>query len=111
MKKLYMILPLVFLLCFTFGYQQGEEVAEEPAVDIEAEEAAIRETMKKAWDGLNNHDIQAHLSTLTEDFETWSGRGEKKAREKYFTELWEWQKSIKFNVEELGITFISLAIM
>jgi ketosteroid isomerase-like protein len=108
MKKLLMIIPLVILLCFTFSCQQGEEVAEEPAVDIEAEEAAIRETMKTAIEGLNNHDIQAHLSTLTEDFETWSGRGEKNAREKYFTELWEWQKNVKYNVvEELGITFIS----
>jgi ketosteroid isomerase-like protein len=118
MKKLFMVLPLVLLLCLTFGCQKAEEVAEEATVgieadvgievDVEAEEAAIRETMKKAWDGLNNHDIQAHLSTLTEDFETWSGRGEKKAREKFFTELWEWQKNVKFNVvEELGISFIS----
>jgi ketosteroid isomerase-like protein len=45
MKKLLMILPLVFLLCFTFSCQkQGEEVAEEavPVVDIEAEKAAVR---------------------------------------------------------------------
>ena len=35
MKKLLMIIPLVILLCFTFGCQQGEEVAEEPAVDVE----------------------------------------------------------------------------
>ena len=108
MKKLFMVIPLVFLLCFTFSCQKGEEVAEEPVVDVEAEKAAIRETMKKALDGLNNHDIQTHLSTLTEDFESWSGRGEKNAREKLFTELWEWQKNAKYNVvEELGITFIS----
>jgi ketosteroid isomerase-like protein len=113
MKKLLMVFPLVFLLCFTFGCQQQvEEVAEEATVgieaDVEAEEAAIRETMKKAIDGLNNHDIQAHLSTLTEDFETWSGRGEKKAREKYYIELWEWQKSAIYKVvEELGISFVS----
>jgi len=29
MKKLFMVILLVFLLCFTFGCQQGEEVAEE----------------------------------------------------------------------------------
>jgi pimeloyl-ACP methyl ester carboxylesterase len=34
MKKLFIVLPLVFLLCFTFGLQQGEEVAEEPVVDV-----------------------------------------------------------------------------
>ncbi len=39
MKKLLMIIPLVFLLCITFGCKQGEEVAEEPAVDVEAEDS------------------------------------------------------------------------
>ena len=83
-------------------------MAEEPAVDVEAEETAIRETMKTAIEGLNNHDIQAHLSTLTEDFETWSRKGDKNAREKNLTEQWEWQKNVKYTlVEELGITFIS----
>jgi uncharacterized protein (TIGR02246 family) len=42
MKKLLMILPFVFLLCFTFSCQKAEEVAEEPAVDVEAEIAAIK---------------------------------------------------------------------
>ena len=108
MKKLYMVLPFVLLLCLTFSCQRAEEVAEEPAVDIEAEKAAIRETMKTAIEGINNHDIQAHLSTLTEDFETWSGKGDKETREKNFMELWEWQKNVKYNVvEELGITFIT----
>ena len=46
MKKLLMILTLVFLLCLTFScQQQGEEVAEEPMViNIEAEKTAV-----KAW--------------------------------------------------------------
>jgi hypothetical protein len=42
MKKLFMILPLVLVLCFTFSCQQGEEVAEEPAVDIAADVESIR---------------------------------------------------------------------
>ena len=33
MKKLFMIIPLVILLCFTFGCQQGEEVAAEKEVE------------------------------------------------------------------------------
>ena len=33
MKKLCMIIPLVFLLCFTFSCQQGEEVAAEKEVE------------------------------------------------------------------------------
>ena len=32
MKKLLMVIPLVFLLCFTFSCQQGEEAAEEVGV-------------------------------------------------------------------------------
>jgi hypothetical protein len=38
MKKLFMVLPLVFLLCLTFGYQHGEDVAEGPVMDNEAED-------------------------------------------------------------------------
>ena len=34
MKKLFMILPLVFLLCFTLGCQNGEEVAEEAVAEV-----------------------------------------------------------------------------
>ena len=42
MKKQFMVIPLVFLLCFTFGCQQGEEVAEEPVLDVEADIEAIK---------------------------------------------------------------------
>jgi len=49
MKKLLTVIPLVILLCFTFGCQQkGEEVAEEAVIDIEAEKAAVK-TMLDEW--------------------------------------------------------------
>jgi len=49
MKKLLMIITLVILLCFTFSCQkQGEEVAEEPVIDIEAEKAAVK-TVLEEW--------------------------------------------------------------
>jgi uncharacterized protein (TIGR02246 family) len=51
MKKLLLIVPLVFLLCFAFGCQkQAEEVAEEakPVVDIEAEKTAVK-TLIDEW--------------------------------------------------------------
>ena len=103
-----MILPLVLVLCFVYGCELRKERAEKPTVDIVAEEAAIQATMRTAIEGINNHDIQAHLSTLTGEFETWSGKGDKDKREKRFTELWEWQKNVKYNlVEVYGITFIS----
>ncbi len=41
MKKLFMILPLVLVLCFTSACQKGEEVAEEPVVDVTADVEAI----------------------------------------------------------------------
>ncbi len=49
MKKLLMIIPLVLVLCFTFSCQQGEEVAEEPAVDVEADIDAIK-TLNEEFD-------------------------------------------------------------
>ena len=44
MKKSFMIIPLVMLLCFTFGCQQGEEAAEEVGVKALSDEdiAAIK---------------------------------------------------------------------
>ena len=56
MKKLFMVLPLVFLLCFSFGCQQAEEVAEEPAVDVEADIAAIKGLLDKFVVSINDGD-------------------------------------------------------
>jgi len=44
MKKLFMILPLVFLLCFTFSCQKAEEAAEE----VKAEKEESKEVMALA---------------------------------------------------------------
>jgi hypothetical protein len=35
MKKLLIIIPLVFLLCITFGCQQGEKVAETTKEEVQ----------------------------------------------------------------------------
>ncbi len=68
MKKLFMILPLVFLLCLTFSCQKAEEVAEEPAVDVEAEEEAIR-AADIAWaKTAEAKDVDGCTSYLAEDF-------------------------------------------
>jgi ketosteroid isomerase-like protein len=68
MKKLLMILPMVFLLCFTFGCKQAEEVAEEPAVDIEAEVEAVREA-NTAWQKASEaQDMDAVMSFFADDF-------------------------------------------
>ena len=62
MKKLIMILPLVILLCFTFGCQKVEEVAEEPAVDVEADIAAIKSLLDEFETSLNVGDMEKLVS-------------------------------------------------
>jgi len=48
MKKLFIVIPLVILLCFTFGCQQGKKTAEEPVVDSAEIEAKPAITMDSA---------------------------------------------------------------
>ncbi len=68
MKKPLMIMFMVTLFCFSFGCQQGEEVAEEPLVDIEAEVEAIR-AADTAWlKAAEEKDVDAMASFLAEDF-------------------------------------------
>jgi len=54
MKKLLTIIPLVFLLCFTFSCQKAEEVAEEGLTEEEVN--AIMGDVLKVW---NNADMDA----------------------------------------------------
>jgi ketosteroid isomerase-like protein len=63
MKKLCMILPLVFLLCFTFGSQKAEETA----VDIAAETEAIKEAFWVHANAIKEKDVELLASTWAED--------------------------------------------
>ena len=67
MKRLLMIIPLVFLLCFTFGCQKAEEVAEEPAVDVEADKDAIRNLTNKRVKAFNESNIDLFMSLVADD--------------------------------------------
>jgi ketosteroid isomerase-like protein len=62
MKKLFIVIPLVFLLCFTFSCQQAEEVAEEPVVDVEADIAAIKGLLDEFEASLNVGDMEKLVS-------------------------------------------------
>jgi ketosteroid isomerase-like protein len=63
MKKFLTIIPLVILLCFTFGFQkQGEEVAEEPVVDVEADIRAIKALLDEFDVSLNAGDFERRVS-------------------------------------------------
>ena len=67
MKKLLMIIPLVILLCFTFSCQQGEDVTEEPVVDIAAEEEAVLKVMEMTSDAEKRQDAAAAVKFFTDD--------------------------------------------
>ena len=67
MKKLLTIIPLVFLLCFTFSCQQAEEVAEEPVVDIDADIAAIKEMGNQYAVAINTGDFELWISLWADD--------------------------------------------
>ena len=67
MKKFLTIIPLVILLCFTFGCQEGEEVAEEPVIDISADIEANK-NLNDAWDeAYNAGDVDRLMSLYTDD--------------------------------------------
>ena len=67
MKKLLLVIPLVFLLCFTFGCQQAEEVAEEPAVDVEADVEAIKSVINQLSSAHDSGDLDSFLATHSEE--------------------------------------------
>ena len=67
MKKLLTIIPLVILLCFTFGCQQGEEVAEEPTVDVEADVQAIKSLIEECSRAWNEGDYEGFMALIDEE--------------------------------------------
>lgn len=72
MKKLLMIVPLVFLLCLSFGCQQGEEAAEiveaeQPVMDLAQVRQAIEEANIKFGEAARAGDAATLVSLYTED--------------------------------------------
>jgi uncharacterized protein (TIGR02246 family) len=67
MKKLLMVLPLVFLLCFTCSCQQAEEVAEEPVVDVEAEKEAVLTVNAEFLEAVKAKDIERTMSVFADE--------------------------------------------
>jgi uncharacterized protein (TIGR02246 family) len=71
MKKFLIIIPLVILISFTFSCQKGEEVAEEPAVDIEAEKQAVAECFQALVDTAVEGDIDKYKSFFHPEMRWW----------------------------------------
>jgi len=67
MKNSLTIIPLVILLCFTFSCQQGEEAAEERAVDAEADVEAIKKITDDFNAAINAGNIDKLVSLYTDD--------------------------------------------
>jgi len=67
MKRLLMVISLIVILGFAFACQQAEEVAEEPVVDIDAEEAAVREAHLAFINAVNSKDVDSIISFYADD--------------------------------------------
>jgi ketosteroid isomerase-like protein len=67
MKKLFMILTLVILFCFTFGCQKAEEVAEEPVVDVKADVEAIKGIIDNIMKTSNEGDYEGYMAIIDEE--------------------------------------------
>jgi ketosteroid isomerase-like protein len=67
MKKLCMILHFALILCFMVGCQQGEGVAEEPAVDVEAEKEAVLKADGDWLKSVSDRDIERVLEYYADD--------------------------------------------
>jgi uncharacterized protein (TIGR02246 family) len=67
MKRLFCVIPLVFLLCFAFGCKQAEEGAEGPKVDVEADKEAIGKLTADWFAAELQRDMEASLSFLAPD--------------------------------------------
>ena len=71
-----MVIPLVFLLFFTFSCQKSEEVAEEPVVDVDAEKQAVAERFQALVDTAIEGDIEKYKSFFHPEMRWWDYKQE-----------------------------------
>ncbi|MGB3860957.1 MAG: SgcJ/EcaC family oxidoreductase [Candidatus Aminicenantaceae bacterium] len=72
MKKRFMVIPLVFLLCLPFGCQKAEEAAEEvmaeqPVMDVAQVRQSIEEANVRFGEAARSGDAAVLASLYTED--------------------------------------------
>ena len=82
MKESLFIISLALLLCFTFGCQQGEEVAELEAMkaqaEVEEQNIALVKRYNEAW---NSGDVEAIKEIFSPDYVYHSGPGQDESLE------------------------------
>ena len=81
MKKLLMIIPLVILLCFAFGCQQGEKAETEVGALSDEDVAAIKTAYDSLAQALLAGGTEAILEFFTEDTTVITAEGILKGRE------------------------------
>ena len=118
MKKLFMILPLVMVLCFTFSCQQGEEAAEEAKAEQEEpkevmtlaqERQAIAEAYVKFSEIFSTGNASALADLYTEDAWLLSQTGDMfKGREGIET---FWAGAFQMGMKEVVLTTMDVMKM
>jgi len=118
MKRLFIILPMVLLLCFTFGCQKAEEVAEElkagqeepnEAMALAQERQAIAEVYIKFSEVFSSGDAAAMASFYAEDGWLMSQTGEVfKGREGIET---FWAGAFQMGMKEVVLTTLDVMRM
>ena len=106
MKKFLTIIPLVILLCFAFGCQQDEEVAEEVGVKALSDEdvAAIKAATEAYMQAVRSEDLAALAALYTEDA-VWMPPNQPMVRGREAIQTWneESPPMIEFNLIAIEI--------
>ena len=67
MKKLFLILPLVLVLCFTFSCELHKERAEKPVVDVEAKKQIVAKLVVDSMEAEGQKDIDAVMGIYADN--------------------------------------------
>ena len=109
MNKRLMVVPLIFVLCFAFGCQRTEELAEEPVVDVEADVQAIQSLLDECSRAWNEGDYEGFMAIIDEDAMFLPPNappfgGMEKIRSVYKTEFDSFDFDVTITTEEIHVS-------
>jgi uncharacterized protein (TIGR02246 family) len=67
MRKLLLVIPLVLLLCFAFGYQRSKKLDEQSSVDVQADVEAIKKLSDEYGAMVTAGDAEGFLDLFADD--------------------------------------------